>query len=113
MGGDEETTSENGQGSEENSIGGIVNLFYDNLVELGYNYNDLYDMTLKELERTLINRRKGLAYEIWRMASLTRSPFTKNFPQTPKDACPELFPVQKGIKMPDFLIEKAIKRGVL
>ena len=70
-------------------------------------------MTLKELENTLINRRKGLAYEIWRLASLTRSPFTKNFPETPQKACPELYPRQIGIKMPDFLINKAIKRGVL
>ena len=70
-------------------------------------------MTLKELEKTLINRRQGLAYKIWRLASLTRSPFVKNFPNSPKEACPELYPVQKGIKMPDFLMEKAIKRGVL
>ena len=70
-------------------------------------------MTLKELENTLINRRQGLAYEIWRLASLTRSPFVKNFPNNPKEAMPELYPKQQGIKMPDFLIEKAIKRGVM
>lgn len=88
-------------------------MFYENLLELGYLQLDLYDMTLKELEDTLINRRKGIAYEIWRLASLTRSPLAKNFPNGPKEACPELFPIEKGIKMPDFLVEKAIKRGVM
>lgn len=70
-------------------------------------------MTLSELENTIINRRRGMAYQIWRLASLTRSPFVKNFPNSPEEACPELFPQKEGIKMPDFLIKKAIKRGVL
>ena len=70
-------------------------------------------MTLKELEYTLTNRRKGMAYQIWRLASLTRSPFAKNFPNSPQEAMPELYPIRQGIKMPDFLIEKAIKRGVI
>lgn len=69
-------------------------------------------MTLYELEQTMINRRKGLGYEIWRLASLTHSPFVKNFPSTPEEACPELYPTKTGIKMPSFLMEKAIKRGV-
>jgi len=70
-------------------------------------------MTLYELMETLENRKQGLAYEIWRHASLVRSPFTKNFPASPKEAMPELFPQEEGIKMPDFLMDKAIKRGVL
>ena len=80
---------------------------------MGYKYNELYEMTMYELVKTLENRRKGLAYEIWRLASLTRSPFAKNFPSTPEEAMPELFPKKEGIRMPDFLIDKAIKRGVL
>ena len=88
-------------------------MLYDRLVELGYLYMDLYNMTLKELEDTLLHRRQGMAYEIWRLASLTRSPFVKNFPSSPEQACPELYPKKEGIKMPSFLIEKAIKRGVL
>lgn len=113
MGGDEKSGQENQRQNNGNFITGIIREFYNELLELGYIYNDLYSMTLKELEQTLINRRKGLSYEIWRLASLTRSPFTKNFPSTPKEATPELYPIERGIKMPDFLIEKAIKRGVL
>ena len=76
-------------------------------------YNQLYDMTLKELEKTLINRRKGLGTNIYRLAMLTRSPFVKEFPDSPEKAFPDLFPQEKGIKMPDFLIDKAVKRGIL
>ena len=70
-------------------------------------------MTIAELEITLINKRKGLAYKIWRLASFTRSPFVKDFPKSPKEAMPELFPPEQGIPMPDFLKEKAMKRGVI
>ena len=70
-------------------------------------------MTLKELETTLVNRRKGIGYAIYNLAVLTRSPFVKNFPNNPQDACPFYFPTKKGIKMPDFLVDKAIKRGVI
>lgn len=82
-------------------------------MELGYLYKDLYEMTMTELEETLEYRRQGLAYEIYRIGSLCHSPLIKDFPGSPKEAIPELFPVEKGIPMPDFLVEKAIKRGVL
>lgn len=86
---------------------------YESLLELGYLYKDLYEMTIKELESTIINRRRGLAYEIWRLATFVHSPLVKNFPNSPKEAMPELFPQEKGIPMPDFLKEKAMKRGVI
>ena len=86
---------------------------YDELVGIGYLYKDLYEMTLYELDNTLEKRKMFIGYEIYRLASLTRSPFVKNFPSTPKDACPELYPIEKGIPMPDFLKEKAMKRGVI
>ena len=70
-------------------------------------------MTLKELEDTLISRREGLAYKIWRLSTFTHSPFVKNFPNSPKEAIPELYPIEQGIPMPDFLKEKAMKRGVI
>jgi len=70
-------------------------------------------MTLKELEQTLINRRQGLGNNIYRLACLVRSPFCKEFPNSPKEAFPDLYPQEKGIPMPDFLKDKAIKRGVL
>jgi len=70
-------------------------------------------MTLQELMDMLENRRIGLAYEIWKISSLCHSPFVKNFPATPKEACKELYPEDQGIPMPDYLKDKAIKRGVL
>ena len=70
-------------------------------------------MTISELEKMLVNKRKGLAYKIWRLASFTRSPFVKEFPKSPEEAMPELFPPKQGIPMPNFLIEKAMKRGVI
>ena len=82
-------------------------------MQFGYIYKDLYEMTLKELLNVLEYRKKGIAYEIWRLASFVHSPLVKDFPASPKEACPELFPQEKGIKMPDFLKEKAIKRGVI
>ena len=83
------------------------------MLKLGYLYKDLYEMTLMELQNMLENRKKGLAYEIWRLATFVHSPLVKDFPDSPEKAMPELFPQQRGIKMPDFLIEKAIKRGVM
>ena len=70
-------------------------------------------MTMTELEKTLESRRKGLAYKIWRLSTFTHSPFVQNFPNSQKDAMPELYPIEKGIPMPDFLKEKAMKRGVI
>ena len=113
MGGDETSVRKNGEREEKGFARDLIKLLYDNLVELDLNYVDLYDMTLYELIETLKNRRKGLAYKIWRLASFTRSPFVKEFPANPKEAMPELFIKDEGIAMPDFLVDKAIKRGVL
>ena len=67
-------------------------------------------MDLEELTETIIERRQGIAYKIWRLSSFTRHPFVKNFPENPEIAMPELYPQKKGIPMPDFLKEKLIKR---
>lgn len=76
------------------------------------NINDLYDMTLYELRETLENKRKGLAYQMWKQAILYGQLFNKNFPQTPEEACPELYPPKKTYKMPQWMIEKYYKRGM-
>lgn len=68
-------------------------------------------MDLKELINTLNYRRQGLAYELWKGAVITASMFDKNFPKTPEDASPELFPERKGIQMPEWLKEKALKQS--
>lgn len=76
------------------------------------NINDLYDMTLYELRETLENKRKGLAYQMWKQAILYGQLFNKNFPKTPEEACPELYPPKKTYKMPQWMIEKYYKRGM-
>lgn len=81
------------------------------MIFLGYNIKDLYDLDLKELDWMLETRRKGLAYELWKEGNLCQ--MMKTYPKNPEEACPELYPIKKGIKMPDFLKEKARKRGVI
>lgn len=76
------------------------------------NINDLYDMTLYELRETLENKRKGLAYQMWKQTILYGQLFNKNFPKTPEEACPELYPPKKTYKMPQWMIEKYYKRGM-
>lgn len=69
--------------------------------------NELYDMTIKELITTLENRRKGLAYQIWKQAYLVGVAFSgKKYPQTPEAASPELYPKKKTIPMPSGLLGK-------
>ena len=66
-------------------------------------------MTIQELVDTLIARRRGLAYRMWRQASLYGMTFGKKFPRTAEKAVPELF-VKQGIRMPDFLLDDYAKK---
>lgn len=69
-------------------------------------------MTFKELNKTLEMRKKGQAYELWKLANLVGCAIVgKKFPNNPEEACPELYPPKPTIKMPDFLKEKFLKRG--
>lgn len=71
------------------------------------NLNELYDMTIKELILSLENRRKGLAYKIWKQAYLIGVAFAgKKYPRTPEEASPELYPKKKTIPMPKGLLGK-------
>lgn len=70
----------------------------------------MYNLDIDELINTIQEKRKGLAYTIWRVASFTRNPFVKDFPETPEKAMPELFPKRKGIKMQEWMINKYIKK---
>ena len=71
-------------------------------------------MTVKELLNTLEQRKKGLVYRIWREANLIGLAFNdpSKYPSSPEEAMPELFPPKVSIKMPDFLKEKYMKRGM-
>lgn len=61
-------------------------------------------MDLNELENTLEQRKKGLAYELWKQANLNTFINRPDlFPDTPEKASPELYPPPKTYKMPEFL----------
>ena len=91
---------------------GMIDVLYNKLLQRGYKLSELYDMTFRELVITVKQTNKGLAYKMWRQASLIGSIFT-DFPTTPEDACPELAPPKPRYEIPDFLVEKAVKRGVM
>jgi hypothetical protein len=59
------------------------------------------------------NNNKGLSYKMWKQAVLIGSMFGEGYPDTPEKASPELYPAKTSYKMPDYLKEKAIKRGVM
>lgn len=79
----------------------------------------MYDMTLKELSETIENRKKGLAYELWKQAMLITIGFsdanrTKGeamFPKTPQEACPELYPPRPSLKIKTPLNKKYKERS--
>lgn len=75
------------------------------MLEFDFKLVELYEMTVRELQRTLENRMSGLSYRLWKQANLISTAFTKNFPKTPLKASPELDykPNRVTIEMPDFL----------
>lgn len=75
---------------------------------MDYKLNELYDMTLKELDMSLENKKLGLAYRIWKDGMLGQ--WLEEYPSTPEEASPELYPAQPTIKMPDFLKDKKFTR---
>ena len=82
-------------------------------MELGYLITDLYKMDMKELRNTLISRRRGLAYQLWKQMILNRyilATKVSDIPKTPEEASPELYPPKKTYAMPDFLKEKYERR---
>ncbi len=77
-------------------------------------------MTLKELTETLEYRKKGMAYELWKQAVLITmgvSDLLKDkkgkaiFPNTPQEACPELYPPKPSLKLNVKLNKKYNERS--
>ena len=69
-------------------------------------------MTIQELIDTLMARRRGLGYRMWREAYLISwATMGKNYPRKPENAVPELFPKQmnKTIRMPENLLRKQLE----
>lgn len=80
----------------------------------------MYDMTLKELSETLENRKKGMAYEMWKQATLITmgvADLLKDkkgkaiFPNNPQDASPELYPPKPSLKIKTPLNKKYNERS--
>lgn len=80
----------------------------------------MYDMTLKELSDTLESRKKGLAYKLWKQATLITMGVAdvlkdKNsksvFPNSPQSACAELYPPKPKLKLSINLNKKYQERS--
>ena len=67
---------------------------YIELCKIGYDLQELYDYSAKELLFILKYRREGIAYEIWRNGTMSRAANSKEFPLSPEKALPELFEKQ-------------------
>lgn len=74
------------------------------------NIQELYEMTLYELKISLISKRKGLANHLYKEAVIIGRLFNKNFPESAEKAFPELYPPKKTYKMPEWMVEKYLKR---
>lgn len=82
------------------------------MLKFDYRYEELYEMTLKELTNALKNKKQGLGYELWKNAYLITLGISdllkdkksrSSFPNSPEEASPELYPPKPSIKKPDFL----------
>ena len=80
----------------------------------------MYDMTLRELSDTLEYLKKGLAYKLWKQADLITmgvADLLKDkkskaiFPNSPQEACPELYPPRPSIKIKTPLNKKYKERS--
>ena len=90
----------------------MIESLYDELLQFDLTYPEMYDMTVGELMSVLTQRRKGLAYRMWRQAMMSAwAVMGKDYPNKPEEALPELYPTPKKYEMPDFLREKWLERG--
>lgn len=80
------------------------------MLQRGYKYDELYDMTLKELANALKNINKGLSYFLFKDKVLMSQALVGKMKRTPEEANPELYPPKKTYKMPDWLKERYVKQ---
>ena len=81
------------------------------MLEFDYKYEELYEMTLGELIDSVIARRKGLGYRVWKQAyMISWAVMGKQFPKEPEKASPELYPKKPTIKMPPNLLKKVYEK---
>lgn len=91
----------------------MILMYYDILLQRDYKYDELYEMTIKELKNAVINANKGLAYKLYKQATLYSSVLAGKLPDKIEKACKELYPPQKTYEMPDWVRKRYNKqRGV-
>jgi len=89
-------------------------MYYDLLLERNYKYDELYQMTLKELRNSLKQGNKGLSYVMYKQSILNGLAFVGKSKESPEEANPELYPPKKTYKMPDWVKERYYKqKGVV
>ena len=96
---------------DSSSYTDIILDYYNLLLQRGYKYSELYEMTLYELKNALKQANKGLAYTIWKQAVLNISMMGKKAPDSPEKASPELYPPKKTYKMPEWMVRKYLEKG--
>lgn len=79
------------------------------LLERGYKYEELYDMTLYEIRNAIKCANKGLAYRLYKQATLTGLVVAGKLPEF-EVACAELLPPRKVRKMPKWIQERYEKQ---
>jgi len=85
-------------------------IFYDLLLQRGYKYDELYDMTLKELKNANEQINKGLAYMLFKDKVLMSQALVGKMKKTPQEALPELYPPKKTYKMPAWIRKRYEKQ---
>ncbi|MBQ2658116.1 MAG: hypothetical protein IJF87_06055 [Erysipelotrichaceae bacterium] len=101
---------ETGRTEGNAEISPYIEDLYMQLLEFDFTYEQLYEMTVKELIDTLIAKRKGLGYRLWKQSYLIAwAVMGKQFPRSPEKASPELFPKKPTIKMPSNLLKEHLK----
>lgn len=103
----EQGLEESGTGNAELDTAETIHILLRELCKFGYVIIDLYELTLAELVEMLEANKEQLAYTLWKQAGLIGMAIgSKKYPETPKDASPELYPAPKRYKMPEFLKER-------
>lgn len=73
--------------------------------------NEMYDMTLKELDDVIVHKRQGLAYSLWKQGAIIARMVSKEPYTNPEEASPELYPPKKTYSGYDFLKDKSKRKG--
>lgn len=80
------------------------------MLQRGYKYEELYNMTVKELKNSLEQVNKGLAYYMFRDKILLNHALRGKMKKTPEEEMPELYPPKKTYQMPEWVRKRYEKQ---